>query len=128
MWNRPFSGMLSGSRKDPYMSYTPVPDTPLADTLVAMTAASIERSDLPDREIMIARVAALAAVGAPPISYTINAGLAAGTGLTVEDAQGILVAVAPVIGTARAGEAAVSITEGLGLALALVEMAEDGQS
>jgi hypothetical protein len=103
------------------MSYTPVPDTPLADTLLSMTAASLERAELPERDIMIARVAALAAMGAPPLSYTINAGLAAGTGLTVEDAQGILVAVAPVIGTARTGEAAIAITEGLGLALALLE-------
>jgi hypothetical protein len=103
------------------MSYAPVPDSPLTDTLMSMTASSLERSDLPDREIMIARVAALAAMGAPPLSYTINAGLAMGTGLTIEDAQGILVAVAPVIGTARTGEAAISITEGLGLALALLE-------
>jgi hypothetical protein len=108
------------------MSYTPVPDTPLADTLLNMTAASVERCDLSDREIMLARVAALAAVGAPPLSYTINAGLAAGSGLTLEDAQGILIAVAPVIGTARTGEAAISITEGLGLALALME-ADDGE-
>jgi hypothetical protein len=103
------------------MSYTGISDTPLADTLVSMTASSLERTNLSDRETMIARVSALAAVGAPPLSYTFNAGLAAGAGLTLEDAQGILVAVAPLIGTARAAEAAVSITEGLGLALALIE-------
>lgn len=103
------------------MSYSPVPDSPLTDTLMSMTAASLERADLSDRDVMIARVAALAAMGAPPLSYTINAGLAAGTGLTLEDAQGILVSVAPVIGTARTGQAAIAITEGLGLALALLE-------
>ncbi len=103
------------------MSYTPVPDTPLADALLAMTAASLERADLSDREIMLVRIAALAAVAAPPISYTLNAGAAAGSGLTLEDAQAILVAVAPVIGTARTVEAAASITEGLGLALALID-------
>jgi hypothetical protein len=86
-----------------------------------MTAASLERSDLPDRDIMIARVAALAAVGAPPLSYTLNAGMAADAGLTIEDARGILVAVAPVIGTARTVAAAEAITEGLGLAVALIE-------
>jgi hypothetical protein len=103
------------------MSYTSMPDTPVAATLLAMTAASLERSDLPDREIMLVRLAALAAVDAPPISYTLNAGAAVGSGLTLEDAQGILVAVAPIIGTARTVSAAGAITEGLGLALALTE-------
>src|ERR1700755_263479 len=83
------------------MSYTSAPDTPVAGTLLAMTAASLERCDLADRDIMLARIAALAAVDAPPISYTLNAGAAAGSGLTLEDAQGLLVAIAPIIGTAR---------------------------
>jgi hypothetical protein len=105
------------------VSYTPVPDTPLADSLVAITAASLERCDLDDREIMLVRIAALAAVGAPAVSYTLNAGAAVESGLTLEDAQGVLVAAAPVIGTARTVEAASAITEGLGLALALLEAA-----
>jgi len=108
------------------MSYTQVPDTPVAATILAMTAASLERCDLSEREIMIARIAALAAVGGPPVSYALNAVAAAGTGMTLEDAQGILVAVAPVIGAARTTEAAGSIAEGLGLAIALAELAEDG--
>jgi hypothetical protein len=103
------------------VSYTPVPDTPLADSLIAITAASLERCDLPERDIMVARIAALAAIGAPALSYTLNAGAAALSGLTLEDAQGILVAIAPVIGTARTVAAAAAITEGLGLALALIE-------
>jgi hypothetical protein len=87
-----------------------------------MTAASLERCDLPDRDIMLVRLAALAAVNAPPISYTLNAGAAAGSGLTLEDAQGILVAIAPIVGTARTVSAAAAITEGLGLAIALTEL------
>ena len=50
---------------------------------------------------MVARIAALAAVGAPTFCYTLNAGVAAATGLMVDDAQGIPVAVAAAIGTAR---------------------------
>ena len=103
------------------MSYTSVPDTPVAGTLLAMTAASLERCDLDDREIMLARLAALAAVGAPPLSYALNAGAAAGSGVTLEDAQGILVAVAPVVGGPRTVEAAAAMAEGLGLAIALTE-------
>jgi hypothetical protein len=107
------------------VSYTPVPDTPIASSLVAMTAAALEQCDLADREIMVARIAALAAVGAPALSYTLNTGAAASTGLTLEDAQGILVAVAPIIGTARTVAATSAIAEGLGLAVALAEAAED---
>lgn len=107
------------------MSYTPVPDTPIASSLIAMTAAALEQCDLADREIMVARIAALAAVGAPALSYTLNTGAAASSGLTVDDAQGILVAIAPIIGTARTVAATAAITEGLGLALALAEAAED---
>ena len=107
------------------MSYTPVPDTPLGSSLLAMTAASIERCDLPDREIMVARIAALAAVGAPALSYTLNAAAAAGSGLTVDDAEGILIAVAPIIGTARTVAAAAGIAEGLGIAIALAEAGPD---
>jgi hypothetical protein len=82
------------------MSSIPLSDSPLAGSLLAMTAAAIECCDLPDRDIMVARIAALAAGGAPAISYTVNAPAAAESGLTVEDAEGILIAVAPIIGTA----------------------------
>jgi hypothetical protein len=109
------------------MSFTPAPDNPVADTLIAITAASLERCDLSEREIMIARIAALAAVGASPLSYTLNTEVAVEVGLTLEDAQGILVAVAPVIGTAATVTATAAIAQGLGLAvaLALEELAEE---
>ncbi len=107
------------------MSYTPVPDTPIASSLIAMTAAALEQCDLADREIMVARIAALAAVGAPALSYTLNTGAAASSGLTIDDAQGILVAIAPIIGTARTVAATTAIAKGLGLAIALAEAAED---
>lgn len=107
------------------MSYTQVSDTPVAATVLAMTAASLERCDLSEREIMIARISALAAIGGAPVSYALNAMAAAGVGLTLEDAQGILVAVAPVVGGARTAEAAGAIAEGLGLAIALAELAEE---
>jgi hypothetical protein len=110
------------------VSYTPVPDTPIASSLVAMTAAALQQCDLADRDLMVARIAALAAVGAPPLSYALNTGAAASSGLTVDDAQGILVAIAPVIGTARTIAAAGAIAEGLGLAIALAESDDDSDS
>ena len=39
------------------MSYTPVPDTPIASSLIAMTAAALEQCDLPERDMMVARIA-----------------------------------------------------------------------
>ena len=94
-------------------------DTPVLDTLADMTAASIERSNLDGREHMIARLAALVAVGAPPASYLINAGTASDVGITLEDVQGVLVAVAPIVGTTRVVSAGGNIARALGFAIAV---------
>ncbi len=40
--------------------------TPVLDTIVAMTAASVERCDLGADELLLVRIAALAAVRRPP--------------------------------------------------------------
>ena len=96
-------------------------DTPLLDTLAAMTMASVENSSLEPRELMLARIAALAAVGAPAASYLVNAGTASDTGITLEDVQGLLIAVAPIVGTARTVTAAGNITRALGFAIAVVD-------
>ena len=101
------------------MSYEPVEDTPVLSCLMAMTAASLERCDLSDREMMIARVSALIATGAPPASYALNAPAASESGLTLEDAQAVLVAVAPIVGAPRTLAGAGAMEEGLGLALAV---------
>jgi Na+/H+-dicarboxylate symporter len=96
-------------------------DAPLLDTFAAMTAASIENSNLEPRELMLVRVAALAAAGAPPASYLVNAGTASDVGITVDDVQGVLVAIAPIVGTARTVLAAGNIARALGFAIAAVE-------
>ena len=95
--------------------------TPVLDTLEAMTAVSIEECDLDPRELMLARIAALVAVDAPPVSYLLNAGAASEVGITLEDIQGILIAVAPVVGTPRIVSAAGNITRALGFAIAVAE-------
>jgi hypothetical protein len=48
-------------------------ETPVLDTLADITAAFLERCSLPPRELMLARIAALIAVDAPPASYLANA-------------------------------------------------------
>ena len=52
----------------------PDDDTPVLDTLADITAASVEHNSLPPRELMIARLAALIAVDAPPASYLATLG------------------------------------------------------
>ena len=99
---------------------------PLLDAIFEMTAASVARADLDARELMMVRFAALAAVGAPASSYLLNIAAAAETtDLTLEDARSVLVAVAPIIGTPKVVEAAGTIAEALGLALALEDALAD---
>ena len=102
-------------------------DRPLLETLLAMTAASVERANLVDRELMLVRLAALATVDAPASSYLLNLGAAVDVGLTVEDVQGVLIAIAPIVGSPKVLEAAGTIAAALGIALAIDDaLAEDG--
>ena len=102
-------------------SAMPDSDTPVLDTLAVMTAASLESSDLPPREFMIARIAALVAVDAPAASYALNVEAAADSDVTLDDVEDILVAVAPIVGTARVVSAAANIARGLGFVVAIAE-------
>ena len=103
-------------------------ETPVLDTLADMTAASVEHNSLAPRELMLMRIAALIAVDAPPASYLANAGAAEDSGVTADDIQGVMIAVAPVVGTARVVSAGGKILRALGLAIAVAdaEMADDG--
>lgn len=100
-------------------------DTPVLDTIAGITAASLENCELSARELMMARIAALVAVGAPPASYLLNAGTAADVGITLDDVEGILVAVAPIVGTPRVTTAAGNMARALGFAVAAIEASED---
>lgn len=98
-------------------------ETPVLDTIATMTAASIERSDLAVDELLLVRIAALAAVGAPRISYLAHVGPSIEAGVTLDRVQDVLVAVAPIVGTARVMQAAAHITDALGMAIAIAEAA-----
>ena len=95
-------------------------DPPVLNTLADLTAVSVANSTLNPREHRLARLAALVAVDAPTASYVLNFGPSADVGLTLEDAQGLLVAVAPVVGTARVVSAAGNLTDALGFVIDLV--------
>lgn len=100
-------------------------DTPVLDTIAAITAASIENCALAPRDLMMARIAALVAVNAPPASYLVNAGTAADVGITLQDVEGILTAVAPIVGTPRTTAAVGNILRALGFAIAATEEDDD---
>ena len=96
-------------------------DTPVLDTLTDITAASIDHSTLSPRDFVLARLAALIAVDAPPLSYVANAAAVTEAGLTVDDVQGVMIAVAPVVGTPRVMAAGGHIVQALGLAIAVAD-------
>jgi 4-carboxymuconolactone decarboxylase len=96
-------------------------NAPVLETLVTMNEGVPERSGLDDQTYMLVRIAALASTGAPPASYLLNLEAASEVGLSVEQVQGVLIAIAPVVGSARVASAGSSIAQALGLATAVVE-------
>ena len=70
-----------------------------------MTADSIEASSLDAETLMLVRIAALAAVDAPAVSYLLNLGAASEVGVDAEQVRGVLAAIAPIVGTARVASA-----------------------
>ena len=85
-------------------------NTPVLDTLLQMNEGVLERSGLDGETFMLVRIAALAATGAPPASYLVNLKMAEELGVDPEQVQGVLVAVAPVIGGAAVAAAASAMT------------------
>lgn len=96
-------------------------ENPVLDTLAAINAESLARCQLDQNSLIAVRIAALAAVDAPAASYPLHVGPAMDAGVTVEQVQNILIAVAPIIGAPRTASAAIKITEALGIVVAEVE-------
>jgi 4-carboxymuconolactone decarboxylase len=95
----------------------PTSETPVLDLLARMTAESLAASSLDPQSLMLARIAALAAVDAPPISYAINLEAAVDVGLDAEAVRGVLAGIAPIIGTPRVASAIAKIVEALAIEL-----------
>ena len=96
-------------------------DAPVLEELLAMNLDAAERSGLDAETYLLVRLAALVAMDAAPVSYLITLGAAAETDLSVERIQGVLVAMAPVVGSARVTAAAGAILRGVLGAEALAE-------
>ena len=100
-------------------------DTPVLDLLASMTADSIAVSSLDPDELMLVRIAALAAVDAPSVSYLANLGAIADVGIDAERVRGVLAAIAPIVGTARVASATGNILDALDVAIEVVELEEE---
>src|SRR3954453_15720713 len=98
-------------------------DAPVLERLIAMNLDSLENSELDPKTYFLVRLAALVAMDAAPVSYLVNLGLAAEVGVTLEDAQGTLIAIAPVVGSARVASAAGNVLRAFGLEAALDDAA-----
>jgi alkylhydroperoxidase/carboxymuconolactone decarboxylase family protein YurZ len=112
-------------------------ESPVLDTLADMTAASVDHNTLSPRDYMLARLAALVAMDAPPLSWFANAPAVQESGLTADEIQGVLIAVAPVVGAPRVMSAGGHILRALGIAIAVADAeiaeaelaaSEDGES
>ena len=90
-----------------------------------MTADSIEASSLDPETLMLVRIAALAAVDAPSISYLMNLEAASGSTPTPSQIRGVLAAIAPIVGTARIAAATGKLVEALAVAIEIVEIEEE---
>ena len=99
-------------------------NAPVLDTLVEMNAVSLSRTELDARSLLLVRLAALVAVDAPTSSYLLHIGPSIDAGLTVKDAEDVLVAAAPIVGAPRAAAAAMKISEALDVAIE-VALAEE---
>ena len=97
-------------------------DTPVLDLLAGMTADSVEASNLDAESLLQVRIAALVAVDAPVASYLMNLGVARDLDIGADQVEGILAAVAPIVGTARVVSAAGKIMQAIGIEIEIAEL------
>jgi alkylhydroperoxidase/carboxymuconolactone decarboxylase family protein YurZ len=100
-------------------------DGPVLETVTDMNAVSMARTNLSAESLILVRLAALIAVDAPVTSYLAHVGPATEIGMTLEQAQDVLVAVAPIVGAPRTLSAAGNIMEALRQAIDLAETGPD---
>ncbi len=101
-------------------------DSPILDLLATMNLAGVEASSLDPQSLMLVRLAALVAVDAPPVSYMLNLEMAGAADIDNAQVEGMLAAIAPIVGSARIASAAGKMVRALGLEISLAELDEAG--
>ena len=76
-------------------------DAPLVESLIRMHVDTQEQSGLDDRTYLLVRIAALVATDASAASYLVNLTVADEMGITADDVRGVLIALGPLVGSAR---------------------------
>jgi len=101
-------------------------DPRVFEQLLQMNVNTLERSRLDKKSFVMCRIAALASMDAPPISWraTYRVARDAGINVDVDMVRDVLVAIAPVIGGARVTAAAGNIAKAAILGRKLQEHAE----
>jgi alkylhydroperoxidase/carboxymuconolactone decarboxylase family protein YurZ len=85
-------------------------DSLVLETLTEMTLNTLEPSGLDLKTYTMVRIAALVAMDAPPVAYVISVEAAMEV-LEPEDIQAVLVALAPVVGSAKVASASSTILD-----------------
>lgn len=91
-----------------------VNDEDFVENVLAMQLANIEASGLDPKTHALVRLGALIALDAAPASYQWNVGMALAAGATIDEVVGVLIAVAPTVGLARAVSAAPELALAIG--------------
>ena len=97
-------------------------EAPVLDLLKSMTAESLAASSLDVETLALVRIAALAAVDAPAVSYLLNLEAAREVGIDAEQVRGVLAAIAPIVGTARVASATGKIVDALDVAIEVADI------
>jgi alkylhydroperoxidase/carboxymuconolactone decarboxylase family protein YurZ len=122
---RPSADREAADRKTERSQAMAKGDAPVLEALADINTVSLERTELDPASLILVRLAALIASDAPASSYLFHLGPAAAAGVTLDQAQDTLVAVAPIVGTPRTAAAAAKIVEALGLAIDLSQPDQD---
>src|SRR5512144_924072 len=109
-------GSMSEMRPEDQLGALAQGDAPVLETLAQMHLDTLKRSGLDERTYFLVRLAALVAMDAAPVSYLVNIGAAVDAGVGPEEMRGTLVAIAPVVGSARVVSAAGNALRAFGLA------------
>jgi alkylhydroperoxidase/carboxymuconolactone decarboxylase family protein YurZ len=123
--NQTWKAHNESQRREEAMTET-ISERPVLDLLASMTADSIAASSLDLETLALVRIAALAAVDAPAVSYLLNLEAASEVGIGAEQVRGVLAAIAPIVGTARVASATGKILDALDVAIEVADL--DAQS
>lgn len=116
---------MQNAKKDKILKSLAEGDLGVRDQLKRMVEGSYEESGLDKETFMLVRIAALTAMDAAPASWLATLKVGKELGISSEKAIGTLIAIAPVVGTARVVSAAGSILRALDLAEHIKDRVEE---